>query len=431
MQKDLKIYASEIDGGAINQIYEIANLKAFEEQKIRIMPDAHQGAGCVIGFTGTYTDKIIPNITGVDLNCGMLIVNIGKVDLDLEKIDNFIKKEIPMGRNVNKKPYKNAEMLILNKKIEEMHCYKELKEKQYLLNSVGSLGGGNHFIEIDKDEDDNKYIVIHSGSRNLGKQVADIYQKLAIKECHETFVSREEIKEIANKLKKQGKQKEIPNAISKYSKDKGAKEPGLPNDICYLEGKSMQDYIDDIQVCKMFANMSRRYMMQKIIEFIFSDYGMKDNSNTYVESDCSISGYDDSEINVRFESFETLHNYVDTDAKIIRKGAIRALEDERVLIPINMRDGSLICVGKGNTDWNNSAPHGAGRLLSRSEAKELIKLKDYEESMKGIYTSSVNDSTIDESPFVYKSIDTIMKDIKDTVEIEKRITPIYNCKASE
>lgn len=303
----------------------------------------------------------------------------------------------------------------------------------------------NHFIEIDVDDEGNKYLVIHSGSRNLGTQVAKYYQNLAIKECKESDVSNDEIKEIANRLKAQGKQVEIPEAIQKYRLEKQCKEPRLSKDLCYLEGESMQHYLDDIAVCKEFANMSRRYMAQRILEAIFTiannDYEkitgesrpteIPENACGYVERDCTTAGYDDKNMSYHLEGFETLHNYVDIDAKIIRKGSIRALEGERVLIPINMRDGSLICVGKGNPEYNYSAPHGAGRLMSRSEAKELVDLHDFEETMKDIYTSSVNTSTLDESPFVYKPMDEIINNIQDTVVVEKIIKPIYNCKASE
>lgn len=294
------------------------------------------------------------------------------------------------------------------------------------------------------DDEGNKYLVIHSGSRNLGAQVARIYQNIAISECHETHVSQDEIRRIAERLKKQGRQRDIPDAIKEYQLSMQAKEPGLRKDICYLEGQSMQEYLDDILVCKEFANMSRRHMAGRIIEAIFTiannDYetmtGEKrpttipDNANGYVERDCFTAGYDDKFMNFHLEGFETLHNYVDVDAKIIRKGAVRALDGEKLLIPINMRDGSLICTGLGNDDWNNSAPHGAGRLLSRSEAKEQIKLEDFQETMKSVYTSSVDTSTIDESPFAYKSMDDIIKYVTDTVTIDKIIRPIYNCKAS-
>lgn len=287
----------------------------------------------------------------------------------------------------------------------------------------------NHFIEIDEDNEGNKYLVIHSGSRNLGKQVADIYQKIAIKECKEVTCSKDEINQIVSKAKKAGKQKDIQKLLEEYKNSKQAKEPGLRKDLCYLEGKSMEDYISDINVCKMYANMSRRYMAQEIIKYIFSNYGQKENSNAYIEADCFTSGYDDNEVDIRFESFETVHNYVDTDAKIIRKGAIRALAGEKVIIPINMRDGSLICTGKGIDDWNNSAPHGAGRILSRSQANEVVDLDEFKKTMEGIYTTSVSRHTLDESPFVYKSMDEIKENVLETVTIDKIIKPIYNCKA--
>lgn len=431
MKKDIKIFATTIDGKAINQIYELANSPAFENSKIRIMPDCHPGEGCVVGFTGTYTDKIIPNVVGSDLSCGMLTIELGKIDIDLSKLDKFIKENIPMGHNINDLAYKNCEMMMFKKDFENLHCYNYLKNKEELLSAIGSLGGGNHFIEIDVDEEGNKYLVIHSGSRNLGTQVAKYYQNLAIKECKESQVSDEEIREIADKLKKQNRQVEIPEAIQEYREEKQCKEPKLAKELCYLEGKSMQDYLDDIVVCKEFANMSRRYMAERIIEHIFNQDGVGKDICGYVDKSCETAGYDDERISIHLTGFETLHNYVDIEESIIRKGAIRALESERVLIPINMRDGSLICIGKGNEDYNYSAPHGAGRLMSRSEAKEILDLKKFEDTMKNVYTSSVNESTLDESPFVYKSMEEILNNIKDTVTVEKIIKPIYNCKASE
>lgn len=294
----------------------------------------------------------------------------------------------------------------------------------------------NHFIEIDIDDEGNKYLVIHSGSRNLGSQVAKIYQGVAQKECHEAHISQDEIRRIADNLKRQGRQREIPEAIKEYQEKMQAKAPGLHKDVCYLEGESMQNYIDDTLVCREFANMSRRYMAERILEAIFTiankDRDLKEmpvDVNGYINSDVSDVGYDDNELSVHLSGFETLHNYVDVDSKIIRKGAIRALEGERVIIPINMRDGSLICTGLGNEDWNCSAPHGAGRLMSRGEAKEKVSLEDFKKSMGGIYTTSVDISTIDESPFVYKSMDDILRYVTDTVHVDKIIKPIYNCKA--
>lgn len=438
MERNIKIFTDVIDGKAINQVYELADLKAFEGSKIRIMSDAHVGKGCVVGFTGTYTDKIIPNIVGSDICCGMLLIELGKIDIDLPVLDEFIKENIPMGRSWNTKSYKNREMTELRRHFEAMHCYPLIRNKEVIMNSVGSLGGGNHFIEIDEDDEGNKYLVIHSGSRNLGTQVARVYQEIAYKECCATHISQDEIRRIAKDLKRQGRQREIPDAIKKYQEEKQAKEPGLDKDICYLEGESMQNYLEDILVCREFANMSRRYMAERILEAIFTiaNKGRKNviempkDVNGYINSDITDVGYDDDELNVHLGGFETLHNYVDVDAKIIRKGAIRALKGERVLIPINMRDGSLLCTGLGNDDWNFSAPHGAGRLMSRSEAKEKVNLEDFRKTMKDVYTTSVNDSTIDESPFVYKSMDDILRYVTDTAHIDKIIKPIYNCKAS-
>lgn len=356
--KDLKIFTDNIEEEAIKQIDLLLEQEPFKNCKVRIMPDVHSGKGCVIGFTADLGDKVIPNIVGVDIGCGMLCVELGKVDLDLAKMDKMINKVIPAGRNIRERKLTDFE------KINDLYCLRELRDIKKFNKSIGTLGGGNHFIEIDKDEEGNKYLVIHTGSRNLGKQVADYYQGLAIELCKEK----------------------------------------LPRDLCYLEGKYREMYLHDMKICQEYASLNRLYIAKEILINYFE--------------------------NCDFHSFETIHNYISFEDNIVRKGAISAKEGEKVLIPINMRDGSIIAIGKGNKDWNQSAPHGAGRIMSRKKAKETFKLEDFRESMKDVYTTSVVKETIDEAPFVYKPMQEILDNIKDTVEVERIIKPIYNFKAT-
>ena len=397
--KNLKIFTKNIEQEAIDQINELLEQEAFKDSKIRIMPDVHAGKGCVVGFTGNLGDKVIPNIVGVDIGCGMLCVNLGEVYIDLKKLDDVIHKHIPSGMNVNKEVYEYFNL-------KELLCYKELKNKdEWLEKSLCSLGGGNHFIELDIDEDDNKYLVIHTGSRNLGKQVAEIYQNKAIEYCSYEKEMKEEKDKIIKEYKEQGKQKEIQNALQEINK-KYAGKTKLPKDLCYLEGQLRNDYLHDMKICQEFARMNRDLIATRIIKnlglvFFIEDY------------------------------FETVHNYISFEDNIVRKGAISARNGERVLIPMNMRDGCIIGIGKGNDDWNKSAPHGAGRIMSRMKARETLNLNEYKESMDGIYTTSVNKETIDEAPMVYKPMQEIIDCIGDTVKIEKIIKPIYNFKAGE
>ena len=381
--KDLKIFTSNIEDKAREQIDLLLEQEPFKDCKIRIMPDVHAGAGCVIGFTGNLGDKVIPNIVGVDIGCGMLCVELGNIDLDLKKLDEIIHNNIPSGMNVNDEVYEYFD-------ISKLLCHKELKNKDgWLEKSLCSLGGGNHFIEVDIDEDNNKYLVIHTGSRNLGKQVAEIYQNKAIEYCS----YKEEMKqEIQQKL------------IEIHKKYEGKTK--LPKDLCYLEGQLRKDYLHDMKICQEFASKNRELIATKIIN--------KLGLYLFIE-----------------EHFETIHNYIDFEDNIVRKGAISAKKGEKVLIPINMRDGCIIGIGKGNDDWNCSAPHGAGRIMSRMQAKEPFNLDEYKESMKNIYTTSVNENTIDEAPFVYKPMKEIIDNIGDTVDIIKIIKPIYNFKANE
>ncbi|HJJ07610.1 MAG TPA: RtcB family protein [Clostridiaceae bacterium] len=397
--RNLKIFTENIEEKAIKQIDELLEQEPFKDCKVRIMPDVHAGKGCVIGFTADLGNKVIPNIVGVDIGCGMLCVELGNIELNLEKLDNIINKYIPAGRNIRE------QKLIDFEKINELYCLRELKESKKFNRAIGTLGGGNHFIEVDIDDEDNKYLVIHTGSRNLGKQVADYYQNLAIELCsgkEELFKKKEKI---IKEYKEQGRKSEIQQALKDLEKEYKNNNPDLPKDLCYLEGKYREMYLHDMRICQEYASLNRCYIARTILlnmgKQIYQKY------------------------------FETIHNYISFEDNIVRKGAISAKEGEKVLIPINMRDGSIIAVGKGNEDWNNSAPHGAGRIMSRIKAKETFKLDDFKESMKGIYTTSVVEETIDEAPFVYKSMQEIIDNIQDTVEIQKIIKPIYNFKAKK
>ena len=402
--KDLKIFTDNIEQEAINQIDLLLEQEPFRNCKVRIMPDVHAGKGCVIGFTADLGNKVIPNIVGVDIGCGMLCVELGKMDLDLVKLDEIINKNVPAGRNI-----RESKLIDFSDDIQRLYCYRELKDTKKFNRAIGTLGGGNHFIEIDTDDDNNKYLVIHTGSRNLGKQVAEYYQNLAIELCSgkEDFFEKKE--KIIKDYKEQGRKAEIQKALKELEKEYKNNQPNLPKELCYLEGKYRDMYLHDMKICQRYAELNRWHIAETILNIYFEDV-----------------------LSMIFEiesSFETVHNYIAFDDNIVRKGAISAKKGERVLIPINMRDGSIIAIGKGNKDWNESAPHGAGRIMSRNKAKETFNLEDFRESMKDIYSTSVVEETIDESPFVYKPMQEILDNIKDTVEIEKIIKPIYNFKA--
>ena len=397
--KDLKIFTENIEDQAIKQIDLLLEQEPFRNCKVRIMPDVHAGKGCVIGFTADLGDKVIPNIVGVDIGCGMLCVELGNIEIDLEKLDKVINKYIPAGRNIREHNSMNFEI------INQLYCLRELKETKKFNRAIGTLGGGNHFIELDIDDENNKYLVIHTGSRNLGKQVADYYQNLAIQLCsgkEEMFKRKEEI---IKTYKEQGRKLEIQKALKQLETEYKQNKPELPNELCYLTGKYREMYLHDMKICQEYSTENRNKIAQQILSKLI-DTGI-----------------------IVFPYFHTIHNYISFEDNIVRKGAISAKKGEKVLIPINMRDGSIIAVGKGNTDWNNSAPHGAGRLMSRHKAKEVFNLKEFKDSMKDIYSTSVVEDTIDEAPFVYKPMQEIIDNIKDTVEIQKIIKPIYNFKA--
>lgn len=389
-------YAKIIEEGAIEQIKRMCDYDLTTGSKIRIMPDVHAGKGCTIGTTMTITDKACPNIVGVDIGCGMYVVKLDCSEIDFEKVDEAA-HYIPSGKRTWEGRQEKFELT-------ELKCYRELKETKRLERSIGTLGGGNHFIEIDKASDGTYYLVIHSGSRNLGKQVAEIYQKIAVdlhKGKEEFFKMKDEI--IAT-YKAEGRRKEIEPLIRKLKKEFEEKELDVPEDICWLYGTYLEDYLHDVEICQKFAKRNR----EKIAEVILERTGMK-----------------------ALETFHTIHNYIDTDEMILRKGAIAAHKGEKVLIPINMRDGSVIAVGKGNPDWNYSAPHGAGRIMSRSAAKERLDIEDYKKAMEGIYTTSVNLATIDEAPMAYKSLEDIIDVIEESVDVLDIMKPVYNFKAGE
>ena len=411
---DVKIFTDNIEETALEQIKELLSIDVFSDKKIRIMPDVHAGAGCVIGFTGDLGDKVIPNIVGVDIGCGMRVLNLGKItDIDFHAFNEHIRCNVPSGKIVREDRfgfnplvgeemdiYREAKQLVM-----ELYCYRELKDSGRINKSIGSLGGGNHFIELDKDNEGNVYLVIHTGSRNLGKQVADIYQAKAIKHLTAGADEFEQaIKRTIEEYKAAGRRTELQNVIKKMRKEHKEAEPSLPADLCYVEGEGREHYLHDMRLCQRWAVLNRKLISMLLLRF-FPGVEVK-------------------------EEFESVHNYI-SDENIIRKGAISAAEGERCIIPLNMRDGSLLCTGKGNPDWNCSAPHGAGRVLSRTQAYEKITMEDFEASMQGIYSESVNDFTRDESPMVYKPAEEIIANIGDTVNIDTIIRPIFNFKASK
>lgn len=426
--KDLKIFTDDIEQEATNQINELLDQGAFKDSKIRIMPDVHAGKGCVIGFTGNLGNKVIPNIVGVDIGCGMLCVELGNIDLDLERLDKIIRQFVPSGFEVHtERKYKFLEL-------QDLKCYRELKDTRRLERSIGTLGGGNHFIEIDIDENNNKYLVIHTGSRNLGKQVAEYYQELANQLCNYNIGEyKEKQQELIKKYKEQGRKQEIQSALMELKEKYKTDHKKIPKDLAYLEGQYREDYLHDMKICQEFAKDNRLCIAKQILcnYFRLPYYEGYKSVRLRKKAMTTCDWYTQDIIEKDFWYFETIHNYISFEDNIVRKGAISAKKGEMVLIPMNMRDGCIIGVGKGNDDWNQSAPHGAGRIMSRMKAKEAFNLDEYKESMKDIYTTSVNENTIDEAPFVYKPMQEIIDNIGDTVDIIKIIKPIYNFKASD
>ena len=385
-------FARVIEDEAIEQIRRMCDTEMTRGSRIRIMPDVHAGKGCTIGTTMTITDKAVPNVVGVDIGCGMYTVKLGKVDIDFEKVDEAC-HIIPSG-------FDTWEGVKWPFDLTELRCYRELRDAKRLNRSLGTLGGGNHFIEIDEAADGTKYLVIHSGSRNLGKQVAEYYQQLAIdlNQGKDEYLTKRD--QIIEEYKAAGRKSEIQAALKAIKWEK--KDATVPDDLCYLYGSYLDDYLHDVEICQAFARLSR----EKMAEVILEHTGLK-----------------------AIEAFHTIHNYIDTDEMILRKGAIAAHKGELVLIPINMRDGSVLAYGKGNPDWNYSAPHGAGRIMSRTKAKDVIEMEDYRKAMEGIYTTSVSTATLDEAPMAYKSLEDIIDVIEESVDVIEVLKPVFNYKA--
>ena len=389
------VYTDVVEKEAAAQIKAMCDSEVFQGQKIRVMPDVHAGAGCTIGTTMTIKDKVVPNMVGVDIGCGMEVVELGDREIDFAKLDNFIREQIPAGMNHRKTSHPYAEKICL----EALACAKSVGIVGGY-RSIGTLGGGNHFIEVDKDEEGKLYLVVHSGSRHIGLEVAEYYQRAAKK--YHAYGGKTK-KQLVEELKAQGRYADIQSELEKAKqifKEKEADEFAVQ----YLEEELFENYIHDMRIMQEFANLNRRAMTDLIVE-----------------------GLDLTETG----RFTTVHNYIDLDKMILRKGAVSAQKGERLLIPLNMRDGSLICIGKGNPAWNCSAPHGAGRLMSRKKACSTLTMDEFKKQMEGIYSTSICENTLDESPMAYKRLEDIVDNIKPTVKIEKRIYPVYNFKSAE
>lgn len=420
---NVKIFTDNVEASAIEQIEQLLSIGVFSDCKIRIMPDVHAGAGCVIGFTGNLGDRVIPNIVGVDIGCGILVQPFETASpIDFHALHEHILKTVPSGRSIRGEKGSSEPILPqpymeryteAKAMVQQLRCYRELKDTKRLYKAIGTLGGGNHFIELDKDDAGRHYLVIHTGSRNLGKQVAQIYQKLALK-CQSGWAEMmEEQNRLIEEYKQAGRKDELQEAIRNLHNSFKMYKPTLPPDLSYLEGSYREDYLHDMRICQQWAIINRRLIADLIMDFLVGP-------NTAGESEC------DSR---HAEAFESVHNYI-SDDNIIRKGAISAQAGERCIIPLNMRDGSLICIGKGNEDWNCSAPHGAGRVMSRSQAFRNISMEDFIHSMEGIYSETIQEGTKDESPMVYKPKDEILRNIQDTVAVDCLIKPIFNYKAA-
>ncbi len=390
---EAKIFTDVVDEASIAQVIEMLNQPFAEGQRVRMMPDIHAGAGCTVGTTMTIGDKICPNLIGVDIGCGMQAVRVDADHIDFAVLDKTIRNLVPSGMNVHTRSGRRPVSIDL----ESLRCAHAC-DLERARNSVGTLGGGNHFIEVDRDSAGNLWLVVHSGSRHLGVEIATFYQKAAIENLHQ--VSADKRTALINSLKAAGRQSEIQNALANLQ----PAYPHIPDALCWCEGDLMQDYLHDMKIAQQFAVANR----QAIVDIILNRMGLH-----------------------AVDGFSTIHNYIDLDNMILRKGSVSAQKGERLIIPMNMRDGSLICVGKGNPDWNYSAPHGAGRIMSRGQAKKEISLTDFEDSMKNVWTTSVQISTIDESPMAYKPMESILENIVDTVRVVDIIKPVYNFKASE
>ncbi|MDR2391920.1 MAG: RtcB family protein [Planctomycetota bacterium] len=389
-------YCESLEPSAAEQIRAVCDRPEFAASSIRIMPDVHTGKGCTIGTTMTISDKVVPGMVGVDIGCGMETVEIAERHVDFARLDAVIRKSIPAGRQV--RPDRHP----LNDDIDLgiLRCARKLHLER-ARRSIGTLGGGNHFIEIDATGDGRLFVVVHSGSRHIGTEVAEYYQEEAWRRLSGS--SQVFINETIVRLKSEGREREIEDAIRRL-KSGNAKKTGMPKDLAYVEGDLFDDYVNDMRIIQRFASLNR----QAMVETILREMGL-----------------------TKIDAFSTIHNYIDAEAMILRKGAVSAGDGEKLLIPINMRDGSLICRGRGNRDWNSSAPHGAGRVMSRAAAFKSLSMDGYKEAMRGIFTTCVGKDTLDESPMAYKSLDSIVGQITPTAEIIERITPLYNFKAGE
>ena len=398
MNTNIRVFTDIIDELAQKQLAVLMAQPAFADAKVRIMPDVHAGKGCVIGFTADLGNKVIPNIVGVDIGCGMLTVKVGRKCPDFAGLDDIMHRNIPCGMYSRREPIEEFPLL------DSLHCFTKLQHVPHLRNSLGTLGGGNHFVEVDRDSSGNYYVIIHSGSRNLGKQVCEIYQEEAIDRLS-GFGDREQTRlGIIAKLKAEGRDKEIAAALKAYKEALANREPDIPADLCYLEGEARQRYLDDMRICQQFALRNREIMAEIIVRRL----GLE------VE-----------------EQFHTVHNYIDHESNIVRKGAISARAGEKLLIPVNMKDGCIYGIGKGNEDWNQSAPHGAGRLMSRTAARRTLSVEEFKRQMEGIYSTSVGLDTLDEAPMAYKGIDAILNHLSPSVDVVDIFKPVYNFKAPD
>ena len=389
-----KIFTDVVDQASIAQVIELCNQEFTAGSRIRLMPDVHAGAGCTVGTTMTITDRVVPNLVGVDIGCGMETARLREDHLELQRLDKLIRERIPSGFAVRSAAHRYADQIDL----EELCCFRHIQMLR-AEKSIGTLGGGNHFIEVDRDEEGQLYVVIHSGSRRLGLEVAKYYREEGYKVLNQT--DQVSLDRLIAEMRAAGRQKDIQKELKRR---KSQKLTRIPRPLAYVAGELFDQYIHDMKLVQHFARLNRQAMLDEIVK------GMK----LHVE-----------------EQFTTIHNYIDTDAMILRKGAVSARAGERLLIPINMRDGSLLCVGKGNEDWNCSAPHGAGRLMSRGEAKQSFTVSEFKKQMEGIYSTSVGRSTLDECPMAYKGMADILDNIGPTAEVVKVIRPIYNFKAGE
>jgi len=390
-------YTDELESAAREQIQAVCDRMEFADCKIRIMPDVHAGMGCTIGTTMTITDKIVPGMVGVDIGCGMETIRLADRAIDYSALDRLIRREIPSGREVRKICHTFNDLIDLS----ALQCARKVNLER-ARRSIGTLGGGNHFIEIAHSRSDELYLVVHSGSRHIGNEVAEYYQDQACRALQ--GASEQQIEKTIAKLKSAGRQHEINETIRRLRASSTEDSNAIPKDLTYVSGELFSDYLHDMKLIQQFAALNRKAMAEVILK-----------NMSLTEKD----------------RFTTIHNYVDTDSMILRKGAVSSRAGERLLIPINMRDGSLICIGKGNEEWNYSAPHGAGRLMSRKAAQRVLSMSEYLSEMRGIYTTSVNTRTLDEAPMAYKSIDEIVRHITPTAEIVERIYPTYNFKACE